>query len=508
MEQTLLKEPLGQIKQVFETFITTYQDRLHQLFNHRNEQDKLGLQRGLPEEMMQEILNCKPLSVFIPEEYGGRGGNTAEALSMLEVSSYESLPLSLMMGINGALFLQPIANYAQASVKETVYDNILNRNKMGGLMITEPDFGSDALRMKTGYTSEGNAYRVKGIKHWAGLTGQADYWLITARPVEENGELGRDVSFFVHDAENGGIHVSEVFNNLGLYMLPYGRNDIDIRVPKEYRLEPKSIGIKMMLDVLHRSRLQFPGMSTGFLRRMMDEAVDHCKTRFVGGFSLFNYDQVKARISSLQSHFTASSAMAYFTSRYVPLQEDTSKMDLAANSIKSVSTDYMQSASQHLLQLVGAKGYRLDHIAGRSTVDSRPFQIFEGSNDILYQQISESVLKLMRGAKETNLYAFVSNHDLMKHAAERFRDVLDFEVDLKMAQRKLVELGQAIGRIVTMNMTIELGASGFDKSMIENAIQVIESEVRQILSGYHFTPAQVTIGDPELPSTETWRKYL
>ena len=200
--------------------------------------------------------------------------------------------------------------------------------------------------------------------------------------------------------------------------------------------------------------------------------------------------------------------MAYFTSRHVPLHEDTSKMDLAANSIKSVSTDYMQSASQHLLQLVGAKGYRLDHIAGRSTVDSRPFQIFEGSNDILYQQITESVLKLMRGAKETNLYAFISKHELMQHAADRFKDVLDFEVDLKMAQRKLVELGQAIGRIVTLNMTIELGANGFDKSMIENAIQVIETEVRQILTGYHFTPAEVVIANPELPSTEGWRKYL
>ncbi len=52
------------------------------------------------------------------------------------------------------------------------------------------------------------------------------------------------------------------------------------------------------------------------------------------------------------------------------------------------------------LQLVGAKGYRLDHIAGRATVDSRPFQIFEGSNDILYQQIAEAVLKLMRSQGE------------------------------------------------------------------------------------------------------------
>lgn len=500
--------PLGHLKSTFESFISGYQEKLTHLFKERHDEDRVGSSRQLPPEFIAQILDYAPLSVFIPKEYGGRGAVTAEALSMLETSSYQSLPLSLMMGINGALFLQPIANYASEHARSTIFEDVLQRGKMGGLMITEPDFGSDALRMKTEYVRADGVYHVHGLKHWAGLTGMADYWLITARPREENGELGRDVSFFIHDSRRGGIEVEELFNNLGLYMLPYGRNQIDIRVPEDHRLEPRSTGIKMMLDVLHRSRLQFPGMSTGFLRRMLDEAVDHCKGRFVGGASLFTYDQVRARISSLQSYFTASSAMAFFTSRNVPLQEDTSRMDLAANAIKSVSTDYMQAASQHLLQLVGAKGYRLDHIAGRATVDSRPFQIFEGSNDILYQQISESVLKMMRGAKEGNLFTFVSGHPLMSSVADRFKDVLDFEIDLKMAQRKLVDLGRAIGRMITMNMTLELGHSGFNLEMIQNSLAVAEQEIREILSAFSYEPAIVPMVDPDMPTTDGWRQFV
>ena len=457
---------------------------------------------------MSDVLDCKPLSVFIPETYGGRGGDSAEALSMLEASSYHSLPLSLMMGINGALFLQPVANYAAEETKSSIFNGVLEQKKMGGLMITEPGYGSDALRMQTSYRGEGEAYRVKGTKHWAGLTGEADYWLITARPENEQGELGRDVSFFVHPSENGGIDVEEVFNNLGLYMLPYGRNQIDISVPDSHKLKPKTIGIKMMLDVLHRSRLQFPGMSTGFLGRLVDEAMTHCKERFVGGSSLFTYDQVKARLSRLQSYFTASSAMAFFVSRNVPLSMDTSKMDLAANAVKSVSTDYMQAASQHLLQLVGAKGYRLDHIAGRAVVDSRPFQIFEGSNDILYQQITESILKLMRGAKETNLYQFCSTHPLMNHVSERLHKTLDFEINSQMAQRKLVSLGQAMGRLITLNMTIEMGAKGYESGMIQQTIEVMESEIKQILTGYHQQSVPLPVEETSYASMKGWRSFL
>lgn len=470
----------------FESFLKDYKSRLSQIFVKDQETNKEALNRGISESSLNSIMNRTPLAAFIPSRYGGFGGHTAEALAMLEASSYESLPLSLMMGINGALFLQPIANYADESARASVYERVLNAGKMGGLMITEPDFGSEALKMQTSFTKDdaSNTYSLKGLKHWAGLTGMADYWLMTAREKNSKGELGRDISFFIHDTRNGGIEVEEYYNNLGLYMLPYGRNKIDIKVPAAYKLEPKSTGITLMLDLLHRSRLQFPGMGMGFLKRMMEEAIDHCRKRFIGGQDLINYDQVKLRISKLQAYFTVCSAMCNFTSINVPLEKNTSKMDVEANAIKSVITDYMQKASQSLLQLTGAKGYRLDHIAGRSTVDSRPFQIFEGSNDILYQQISESVLKLMRKFKSTNLYDFLKDYDLTLRSSDYFKDMLNFEIDVKMPQRKLVELGRALGRMVSMEFTLNLGDQGFNAELIQNAVQTLQDEIKGILSSF------------------------
>ncbi len=474
----------------FESFLKEYRKKLSEIFSPEKEVNTEALERGISEVSLTKILDTTPLAAFIPSEYGGFGGNTAEALSMLEASSYESLPLSLMMGINGALFLQPIANYADESVKKEIYDCVINANKMGGLMITEPDFGSEALKMQTYYTQDPDSgiYSIKGTKHWGGLTGMADYWLMTAREKNDQGELGRDISFFIHDTTNGGIKVEEYYNNLGLYMLPYGKNKVNIEVPKTHKLEPKGTGITLMLDLLHRSRLQFPGMGMGFLRRMMEEAVTHCRERFVGGQSLIDYDQVKARINKLQSYFTVCSAMCSFTSINVPLNRNTARMDVEANSIKSVVTDYMQRASQSLLQLTGAKGYRLDHIAGRSTVDSRPFQIFEGSNDILYQQISESVLKMMRKLKSSNLYEFLSEYDLTVRSSDYFKDVLNFEIDPKMPQRKLVELGRALGRMVSMEFTLNLGDQGFNSELVENAVEVLQEEINSILSSFKTAP--------------------
>jgi len=489
----------------FSEFISQYKNKLHSLFNVQRDIDELSLSRGLPDEIFNEVMDCKPLSVFIPEEYGGRGAETHEALSMLEASSYESLPLSLMMGINGALFLQPVANYGREEVKQSIFDRFLYHNNMGGLMITEPDFGSDALHMQTSFkkikSDEGNRFQVSGTKHWAGLTGAADFWLITARKEGGNGDLGRDIGFFIHDSKRGGIEVEEYYKNLGLYMLPYGRNKIDITVPEEYKLQPKSIGIKMMLDVLHRSRLQFPGMGIGFLKRLMDEAITHCKERYVGGQSLFNYDQVKKRLNRLQSSFTVCSAMCAFTSENVPLTKDVSNMDLTANAIKTYTTDLMQQAAQSLLQLTGAKGYRLDHIAGRALIDSRPFQIFEGSNDILYQQISESVLKNMRKLKLKNLHKFLSEFKLTKRASDYFSDLLDFKIDHTLAQDRLVELGKILSRVISLEFTLRLGDKGFNKDLINNAIAVLKTDVERMVASFANEKAPSVVEDYEESSS-------
>lgn len=284
-------------------------------------------------------------------------------------------------------------------------------------------------------------------------------------------------------------------------MLPYGRNRVNIEVPEDHKLEGKGTGITLMLDLLHRSRLQFPGMGMGFLKRMMEEAVDHCKSRFVGGKNLIDYDQVRNRISKLQSYFTVCSAMCNFTSQHVPLQKNTSRMDVEANAIKSVVTDYMQRASQSLLQLTGAKGYRLDHIAGRSVVDSRPFQIFEGSNDILYQQISESVLKMMRKIKSTNLYDFLKEYELTIQSSDYFKDYLNFEIDAKMPQRKLVQLGRALGRIISMEFTINLGEQGFNRDLVDNALKSLQDEVNELLSSFNSDTMSQVVEDFSLDSS-------
>ncbi|MFV0590214.1 MAG: acyl-CoA dehydrogenase family protein [Draconibacterium sp.] len=489
-------------------FLDTLKSKMKSVFHDKNDIDKLSTKRGLSPEAWQEIMSANPLSVGIPKVYGGRGGLMHENIALLATASYESLALSLTFGINSALFLQPVAKYAQEEAKTPVFKRFLEEQNMGGLMITEPDYGSDALNMQTFYTENDNNFHLKGKKHWAGLTGQADFWLLTARQQADSGNLQRDIDFFICDvnAPNQSIKVEEYFENLGLYMIPYGRNHIDVKIPSVQKLEPHSTGVKMMLDLLHRSRMQFPGMAMGFIKRMLDEAIIHCKQRLVGGKSLFNYDQVQERLSKLQASYTICSAMCANSSDKAGIDVDLVPHGLEANAVKSVVTDLMQEAAQSLVQLVGAKAYKITHIGGRGITDSRPFQIFEGSNDILYSQISEALVKLMKRAKENNFFQFLNGFDLTNKAAGFIKEQTNFNINFQMPQRNLVGLGKIMGRIISMNQVIDLMGKGFRKDLGEGGIKMLQQEISGLLTVFSFANESKVV--PEYEENSSWLNFV
>ncbi len=481
----------------FVLFLNNLKARMKNVFHVRADIDQIAVSRGMPPFVMREIMSLNPLAVGIPAEYGGRGCVVGESIALLAAASYESLALSLTFGINSALFLQPVAKYAQEDAKAGIFNRFLNQQNMGGLMITEPGFGSDALNMQTSFQEKNGKYHLQGTKHWAGLTGWAEFWLLTAREMSHSGDLKRDIDFFICDVNSPGqqIVVEEFYENLGLYQIPYGRNRLDVEIPKVQKLVPETTGVKMMLDLLHRSRMQFPGMAMGFVQRLLDESIAHANQRQVGGRSLFTYDQVQQRLSKLQASYTICSAMCANSSEKAGIENDLSLIGFEANSVKSVVTDLMQEAAQSATQLVGAQAYKLNHIAGRGITDSRPFQIFEGSNDILYAQISESLVKMMKKTKESNLFQFLKNFDLTSKSAAFLKEMFDFELDMNLPQRKMVELGQVLGRVVSFEMVIKLGEKGFRSDLISNGLSMLNQEITSLMSSFKHENATFVVED-------------
>jgi len=82
------------------------------------------------------------------------------------------------------------------------------------------------------------------------------------------------------------------------------------------------------------------------------------------------------------------------------------------------------------------------------------------------------------------LFRFLKGY--AQRAADRIKHLVDFEPDTPLSQRKLVEFGQVISRIVSMDLVLYLEEKGFRKDLIDNTLIVLKQEISALLNTFHF----------------------
>jgi hypothetical protein len=101
----------------------------------------------------------------------------------------------------------------------------------------------------------------------------------------------------------------------------------------------------------------------------------------------------------------------------------------------------------------------------------------------------------MKQAKESNLFQFLKNYSLTGKSAEHSKEILNFNLDTQLPQRKLVELGKVLSRIVSMEMVIDLGLKGFNPELIANSITMMKQELNNLMSSYSFSNTTLVLAD-------------
>jgi alkylation response protein AidB-like acyl-CoA dehydrogenase len=146
------------------------------------------------------------------------------------------------------------------------------RRLLAGMMMTEPDYGTNIMGILTSFRQEGPGYRLRGLKHWAGLSGVAEYWLVSARKERETGALGRDIDFFIVRSDQPGYCCEELYPAAGLTSITYGLTRFDVVVPAEHKLCGPHTNIRVMYDILNRSRISISSIAAGATKRLLEHA--------------------------------------------------------------------------------------------------------------------------------------------------------------------------------------------------------------------------------------------
>lgn len=452
------------------------------LKTHFSEIDR---QEPYSEGLLNDFLTLGPLHHFIPKTLGGRAEGPSSYLKLVENVSYYSLPLGLTLGITGSLFLLPFVKHASAALREPVIQDFLTSPALGGMMITEPTGGTDIFGMHSHYTRSGDMLTLNGTKCWGGLTGKAEHWLVAAR-LRRGDTLTKKLHLLYVSRRSRGVEVEDYYDALGLQPITYGVTRYhDTCLPETHIMGPaRQSGLRIIYDTLFRSRLGMSAITTGVCRRLVDEVTQHVSQRRTFGQCLSGYDQVQFRLSGLQSLYTINRHLLNYAEQHVTDRDDISGDYTLVNTVKVITSETLQAATDSALQLFAAAAYKRNHLVGRAFVDARPFQIFEGSNDVLYENIYDVIVGRHHRfnceaiACELQRYDLEMAPDIPLHAQE----LLDHP--LECTQREKTLYGQMVAWMVTLSVMNDPSVAGSDS--LEQANCFVHSRIAALAATFPY----------------------
>ncbi len=358
----------------------------------------------IPEEVISGLAELGGFGLSVPEEYGGfASGDESDYLGMViatEELSWGSL------GVGGSLITRPeiltraLVRGGTEDQKREWLPRIATGEAMVGVMVTEPDFGSDVANLKTTATRDGDGWRINGVKTWATFAGRANTLMLLVRTDPDRSKGHRGLSLFVvekpeapghhfeftQDASGNGARgrmEGRAIDTLGYRgMHSYEVAFEDWYVPHDCLVggdDGLGKGFYYQMEGFENGRLQTAARAVGLMQSAFDAALGYARERKVFGQPVFGYQLTQAKLARMAAMICGGRQFAYSVARLMAKGEGA----LEASMVKAYVCRAAEWVTREALQIHGGMGYAEEFPVSRLFVDARVLSIFEGADETL-----------------------------------------------------------------------------------------------------------------------------
>jgi len=166
-------------------------------------------------ELWQALGQAGFIGVNVPEAYGGGGGGLTELALVCEEIAAAGTPLLLLL-VSAAISAGMIAEFGTEEQRQAWLPGLASGAVKVVFAITEPDAGSNTLRISTTAAKDGGDWILTGTKYYISGVDEAQALLVVARTGQD--ERGGRLSLFIVPADAPG---------LGKHLLP-----VDLLLPE------------------------------------------------------------------------------------------------------------------------------------------------------------------------------------------------------------------------------------------------------------------------------------
>jgi len=342
----------------------------------------------IPREQIQKYADAGYFGMTLPEEFGGRGMSTLDAILVIE-------EVARHCGISGRLIVDhnfgavgTILNFGAEAQRRRILPLVCRGEKLMSIGMTEPEAGSALTDLVTSATKDGKTYIIDGEKRWITGAGEREFTLVYARFNEVPGPEG--IGAILLEEGMPGYTYGPRIRSLGVRGVREGVLLFDqVRVPEENLVVAPGSAFANLMSAYNGQRVGASAVALGITQGAFDYALEYADNRRQFGKRLTDFQATQFKLANMAIEIDAARFLIYRAA-------DTARATITSRYESSVAKVFVSEmairVTSEAIQILGAEGYGRHHPVERMFRDARAFTLAGGSAEIQRLGIATKIL--------------------------------------------------------------------------------------------------------------------
>ena len=331
-----------------------------------------------PFELVPKIAQLGIIGTTI-DGYGCPGLSRLAAGMVTREMSRGDGSVNTFIGVQSGLAMGSIALLGSEEQKQRWLPAMAALDAIGAFALTEPDHGSDSVRLETTARRDGADWVLNGAKRWIGNASFADVVVVWARDVED----GRVKAFVVEKNPDGthpdGYTTELITGKIGKRAVLQPDVTLqNVRVPADNKLAGAH-SFRDATRVLTATRGGAAWESLGHAIAAYDIALAYAQERVQFGKPIASFQLVQHKLAGMLAEITA---MQLYCFRMAELQEQGRWTGPMASLAKLHHARKARQVCLDARDILGGNGLLLDHHVARHLTDMEVVHTYEGTDSI------------------------------------------------------------------------------------------------------------------------------
>jgi alkylation response protein AidB-like acyl-CoA dehydrogenase len=329
------------------------------------------------------------LGVLVPEKYHGAGLGYQEYITIIEEIAKVCGSIGLSVAAHNSLCTNHILSFGNEEQKQKYLPLLATGQWVGAWGLTEPNTGSDAMRMQCTATRDGEYFFLNGTKSWITHGKSGHVAVVIAR----TGEVldSRGMTAFVVERGTPGFFAGKKENKLGMRASETAEMIFDnCRLHKSQMLGNEGEGFIQSMKILDGGRISIAALSLGIAKGAYEASVRYAKERHQFGQPIANFQAISFKLADMATTIEAAELL---TRNAADLKNHKKPHTLEAAMAKYYASEVAVKVSTEAVQIHGGYGYTKDFPVEKFYRDSKLCTIGEGTSEIQKLVISREVIR-------------------------------------------------------------------------------------------------------------------